>query len=190
MIADLIQLIQANLRLAELRHVLVFFIIVGYAFLVMLFHVTRFRSPIQVGLVKVLEIIGKSALVAVVEELVFRCGLYYLLFQRVLGLDANLAMIFTGLLFAGGHFWWIGVHVQSFHKVELFIGLFLFNMILCRNFPVGNVIFHMFAILGVETTNLIFEPEQPRVWWVWDESHGLIRSPIVWAVLVAYYFLV
>jgi len=190
MFTDLVQLIKANLTLAEFKHVLIFFIIVAYAFLVLLFRVTKFRKPIQVSLVKVFEIIGKSVLVAVVEELVFRCGLYYLLFQRVLGLDASLAMVFTGLLFAGGHFWWIGVHVQAAHKVELFIGLFLFNMILCRNFPVGNVLFHMFAILGVETTNLFFEPEQPKVWWVWDESHALIRSPIVWAVLVAYFFLV
>jgi hypothetical protein len=190
MFGDLIQLIKADLTLAQFRHVLIFLIIVAYGFLVLLFHVTKFRSPVKVSLVKVFEIIGKSVLVAVVEELVFRCLLYYIFFQRVLGLDAGLAMVFTGLFFAGGHFWWIGVHVHALHKVELFIGLFLFNMILCRNFPVGNVLFHMFAILGVETTNLLFEPEQPKVWWVWDESHALIRSPIVWAVLVAYFFLV
>ena len=190
MFADLVQLIRADLTLNQFRHGLIFLIIVVYAFLVLLFHVTKFRSPIQAGGLRILVIIGKSVLVAVVEELVFRCLLYYIFFQRVLGLDAGLAMVFTGLLFAGGHFWWIGVHVQALHKVELFIGLFLFNMILCRNFPVGNVLFHMFAILGVETTNLLFEPESPKVWWVWDESHALIRSPIVWAVLVAYYFLV
>jgi len=190
MFGDLIHLIKANLTLAEFRHVLIFLIIVAYAFVVLLFHVTKFRRPIPVSLIRVLEIIGKSVLVAVVEEIVFRCLLYYIFFQRVLGLDAGLAMVFTGLFFAGGHFWWIGVHVHALHKVELFIGLFLFNMILCRNFPVGNVLFHMFAILGVETTNLLFEPESPKVWWVWDESHALIRSPIVWGVLIAYYFLV
>jgi hypothetical protein len=48
----------------------------------------------------------------------------------------------------------------------------------------------MFAILGVEVTNLLFEKESERHWWVWDESHALIRSPIVWLVLVVYYILV
>jgi hypothetical protein len=190
MFGDLIQLIKAGLTPAQFRHALIFVIIVAYAFIVLLFHVTKFRKPIPVTLGKVLVIIGKSVLVAVVEELVFRCLLYYIFLQRVLGLDPTLAMVFTGLVFAGGHFWWIGVHVHALHKVELFIGLFLFNMILCRNFPVGNVLFHMFAILGVETTDLLFEPEPPKVWWVWDESHALIRSPIVWAVLAAYFFLV
>ena len=188
MLQDLIRLIGENLTLIQLRHALIFLIIVAYAFIVMLFGVTRFKHPIQVSLGRIFVILGKAVLVALVEELVFRCFIYYIVLQRWFGLDAVLAMIFTGLFLAGGHFWWIGVHVQALHKVELFIGLFLFNMILCRNFPVGNVIFHMFAILGVEITNVIFMKEADKYWWVWDESHALIRSPIIWAMLIVYYF--
>ncbi len=190
MIRDIIQLISDNLSWLELRHVLVFFIIVGYALVVRFFGITRFKDPIRISFLNVLIILGKAVLVAVVEELVFRIFLFYIVFQRWLHLDFGHALIFTSLIFALGHFYCIGVHVHAFHKLELFVGLFIFSMITCKNFPVGNVIFHMFAILGVEVTSLLFEKESERHWWVWDESHALIRSPIVWAVLLAYYFLV
>lgn len=190
MIQDIIQLISSDLSWLQLRHVLVFVFIVGYAFLVSLFGITRLKSPLQVSFLRVLIIVAKAVLVAVVEELLFRIFLFYVVFQRWLHLDSGHAMIFTSLIFALGHFYWIGVHVQAFHKLELFVGLFIFSMITCKNFPVGNVVFHMFAILGVEVTNLLFEQEPTQKWWVWDESHALIRSPIVWAVLVVYYFLV
>lgn len=174
----------------ELRHIGIAFIILLYALIVKLFRITDFKRPIQISALDVLRIFGKSLGVAVIEELLFRVLIFYLLFQRVFHLNFELSMIFVSLLFAAGHFYCIGVHVQALHKIELFIGLFLFSMITCKNFPIGNFIFHMFAILGVEFTNKIFQKEAPRYWWVWDESHALIRSPIVWIVLIAYYFLV
>jgi hypothetical protein len=190
MIQDLIRLISENLTLIQLRHALIFFIIVLYAFIVKWLGVTSFKSPLNVTLRKIFLIIGKSVLVAVVEEFVFRLLLFYVVFQRVLHLNFEHAMIFTCLFFALGHFHWIGVHRNAFHKVDLFTGLFIFGMILCKNFPVGNIVFHMFAIMGVEVTSLIFKKEDPPHWWVWDESHALIRSPIVWILLIAYYFVV
>jgi len=190
MIQDIIRLISEDLSWFQFRHVLVFFFIIGYAFIVRLFGITRLKHPISVSFLRILIILGKAVLVAVLEELVFRIFLFYIVFQRWLHLDFGHAMIFTSLIFALGHFYFIGVHVQAFHKLELFVGLFIFSMITCKNFPVGNVIFHMFAILGVEVTNVLFEKESERHWWVWDESHALIRSPIVWAVLLVYYFLV
>ncbi len=174
----------------ELRHICIAFIILIYALIVKLFGITDFKRPIQISASDVLGIFGKSIGVAVVEELVFRVLLFYLLFQKVLHLNFEMSMIFTSLIFAAGHFYCIGVHVHALHKIELFIGLFIFSMITCKNFPIGNIIFHMFAILGVEFTNKLFEQEEPRYWWVWDESHALIRSPIVWLVLIAYYFIV
>jgi hypothetical protein len=190
MIHDIIQLISNDLTWLQLRHVLVFVFIVGYAFIVSLFGITRLKSPLQVSFLKILIILGKSILVAVIEELLFRIFLFYVVFQRWLHLDFGHALIFTSLIFALGHFYFIGVHVQALHKLELFVGLFIFSMITCKNFPVGNVVFHMFAILGVEVTNLLFDKESAKHWWVWDESHALIRSPIVWAVLLVYYFLI
>jgi len=190
MIQDIIRLISEDLSWFQLRHVLVFLIIIGYAFVVRFFGITRLKDPVSVSFLKVLLILGKAVLVAVVEEFLFRIFLFYIVFQRWLHLDFGHAMIFTSLIFALGHFYWIGVHVHAFHKLELFVGLFIFGMITCKNFPVGNVVFHMFAILGVEITNVLFKKESERHWWVWDESHALIRSPIVWAILLAYYFLV
>jgi len=190
MLQDLIRLIGENLDLIQLRHFAVFLIIIVYAFVMLLFGVTRFRCPIQLSLGRVFVILGKAVLVALVEEILFRCFIYYIVFRGWIGLDAGHAMIFTGLLFAWGHFRWIGVHMRAPYKPELFFGLFLFNMILCRNFPVGNFLFHMFAILGVEVTNAIFEREADRYWWIWDESHALIRSPIIWTILIAYYYIV
>ena len=174
----------------ELRHIGIAFIILFYALIVKIFKITDFQKPMQISALDVLKIFGKSLGVAVIEEALFRVVLFYLFFQKVLHLNFELSMIFTSLIFAAGHFYCIGVHVQAKHKIELFIGLFLFSMITCKNFPIGNFIFHMFAILGVEFTNKIFKKEKPKYWWVWDESHALIRSPIVWIVLIAYYFLV
>jgi len=176
--------------LFELRHLIIAFIILLYALIVKLFRITDFQRPIRISALDVLIIFGKAIGVAVVEEGVFRVLLFELFFQQVLHLNFEMSMIFTSLVFAAGHFFWIGVHVQAVHKVELFVGLFLFSMITCKNFPIGNIIFHFSAILGVEFTNKIFKQELPQYWWVWDESHALIRSPIVWAVLLAYYFLV
>ena len=190
MIQDIIQLISDDLSWLQFRHVLVFLFIIGYAFLVKLFGVTHLKEDRRVRCPALLRILGKSVLVALVEECLFRIFLFYIVFQRWLHLDLGNAMIFTSLVFALGHFYFIGVHIHAFHKLELFVGLFLFSMITCKNFPVGNVVFHMFAILGVEVTNLLFEKESERHWWVWDESHALIRSPIVWLVLVVYYILV
>jgi hypothetical protein len=190
MFQQFFQLFVQNLTISQLIHTCVFFFIVFYAFIVKLFGITGFKQPIQITFLKILEIIGKSVLVAVVEEIIFRVLLFYIFFQNILNLNYTNAMIFTCLIFAASHFYLIGVHVHALHKVELFIGLFLFGMIMCKNFPVGNIVFHMFAILGVETTNLIFKQEKPQHWWVWDESHALIRSPILWIALSLYYVFV
>lgn len=135
-------------------------LILGYAFLMSLFKVTKFQPKPEWK--DSLTAIFKVGLpVAIFEEAIFRNGFFYLLLTQKLGLSFEYAMMLTSLFFASVHFdlWWLnsainwfgktflnkdlearigGMHRNANHKIELFIGLFFFSMVTCAAFdPAG-----------------------------------------------------
>jgi len=190
-------------------------IIIGYAFLMALVKVTKFKP--KAGWSKsLLSFFTIGVPVAVVEEVIFRYGFFDRLLIQKFQLSIPLAMIYASMFFASAHFslYWLnaiikaifkkdlgvgGMHKNAFYKIELFIGLTLFAMIASKLyfamplFAIGswkfgqNILFHASAIYGVQLTSVLFTKESKDNWWIWDEGHQLLRSPVMWVVLVSYY---
>lgn len=182
-------------------------IILGYALLMGMFGVTKpnneghgfFRSFFQ-GLA-----IGIP--VGIFEEFIFRYLIFYKLFIQICGLDVMHALIFSSLIFAYVHFdmWWFnsmckalfgfdphigGMHKNSAHKVDIFVGLFLFAMICCKLFfgEYSNIVFHASAVTAVTMTANLLVRESEANAWLWDEGHCLVRVIFIQLILIAFYF--
>lgn len=141
------------------------------------------------------RIYDRAIPVAFVEESFFRVLIFYFLFLQLFHLDYYLAVTLTSLLFAYWHFdlklfkifypfSWNNIHAESEYKPELFVGLFLFSVILCK-FLLWNFFIHALAIWAVEITYAIFKDNEDRSkWWIWTNGHELLRSPIIWLIML------
>jgi len=176
-----------------------FSLIIIYALIALAFNVTKIE--VQGSFPNSLMDIFKVAIpVAISEEFIFKVIIYQYLLLYKLDLNVIPAMIFTSLLFSVSHFW-LGIHKTALHKIELFIGLFLFSMITCNlliyrptmafmGFIWGwqNVYWHMGAIYGVQITRSIFKKEKEEDWALWDEGHALVRCWPIWIAMSIFYF--
>lgn len=195
----------------------IFLVIVSYAYLMSLGKITKF-SPQENWTKSLLAIFTVGLPVAFIEETIFRFGFFDKLLTSTIGLSFPYAMMFTSLFFASVHFdlWWLnsfinwilkpfkkevniyGMHKDKVHKPELFIGLFFFSMVTCVLYDffatylmaiLNNVVFHAMAIYGVSITAALFTKENTDQWgWLWDEGHELLRSPVMWGVMLFYFF--
>lgn len=177
---------------------MIFLIIIGYAILMSLFRVTSFKF--REGWANCLLDWVKIGLpVAIFEETIFRYGIMFLFLIKTLHLEVSVALWISAIFFSLTHFTWGmyrngGEYGTLIENTLLTIGLTLFGAVcgkyyLATGNIVGGVLFHSLAIYAVQILHEITENEGKINMWVYDNGHQLLRSPLIWIILIGYYMI-
>jgi len=168
-------------------------VILGYAFIMSKLGVTKFK-PRKNWKDSLKDIITTGFPVAIVEEFIFRYLIMYQLLIVYLGLSIPLAFAISAVFFSLVHFLWGMYKHGSEHQTKtelacLGVGLTLFGLVTAKLFfiPYANIIWHAFAIYGVQLTARLFTNEEERNWFLWDNGHQLVRTGPMWLVLIAWF---
>ena len=168
----------------------IFLVIMVYTIIMQMLGVTKFISFNKGWL----DIIKVGLPVAIIEELFFRLGVISLLFY--LGATEELALFSSALFFSFCHFTWGmysrgGEYKTLIENTLLTIGLTIFGYI-CGKFYLTTgtilygVIFHSMAIYAVQLLLKNARNEGQKYLWLFDNGHQILRSPIIWAIMLVY----
>ena len=162
----------------------IFPFIIGYAWLMYRLGVITKRIHPKIDWL----IIFKTALpVAIVEEIVFRFGIMMILDRYM---PMILSIVLSSIFFSLTHFWWGMYSKGTEYNKSLFVGIGLFFLSVTLSvfyfIPFANIAFHACCIYAVEINSDVYYSEDEPNWSLFDEGHQLLRSPLMWMVLIVY----
>jgi membrane protease YdiL (CAAX protease family) len=162
----------------------IFPFIIGYAWIMYKSGVIVRRSHPQIDWL----LIFKVALpVAVIEEFIFRFVIMGML-SKYIGLEYSILV--TSIFFSLTHFWWGMYSRGTEYGKDWYVGIGLFFLALTLSVfyftPFANIAFHAMCIYAVEINSDVYYSEDEVSWNLFDEGHQLLRSPLIWVVLIVY----
>lgn len=159
-----------------------------------MFGVTDYKKKFELkDIFKITGFIISALGIAISEEFIFRFLIMDKLFIDILTFNIFNAILFSSVyLFVPLHFW-LGIHKNSLHRIELFIGLFWFSlvcsMLYIQNGLLSAIMWHSGAVLGVMLTSIYFKKEKKSDWELYDEGHSLLRCYPIWIILSLIYII-
>lgn len=169
---------------------LIFPIIIGYACYMILFRITTFK-PKPYWKSSLLDIFKIALPVAIFEEFIFR----YAVMDKLLGnyLSIELAILVSALFFSLTHFVWgmykNGAEYGTPDEISMLtIGLTLFGIVCGIYYTqfgiLYSIAFHASSIYAVQLLGAFTTNESKKYLWLYDNGHQLLRSPLIWLILL------